>query len=100
MLFIFFVLIILLLQTVVFSRLSIFGATPDLVLVTVISFAVLNRRRRTTLLAALLGFLQDVMSFGVYLNVISKVLVAGLISLAKENSIGKRRSLALYAVLC
>jgi len=88
----------LLLQTVVFPRLSVFGAAPDLVLVSVIVFSVLKESSLSAAFAGISGFLQDILSAGIYLNTIIKVAVSALISRIKEEFLGDEYSLALTLV--
>jgi rod shape-determining protein MreD len=83
-----YILIIILLQTVVFSRINLWGVVPDLVLVSVILFAVQNGEKKSALFAAAGGFLQDVLSFGIYINTILKVVVAALVGAVKESFMG------------
>ncbi|MFH1347134.1 MAG: rod shape-determining protein MreD [Candidatus Margulisiibacteriota bacterium] len=96
-----YLLAILVLQTVVFARLNFFGAVPDLVLVSVIIFAVLQERSAAILFAAAAGFVQDILSFGVYINVVSKVLASTLVTVIKESYRVDEYSLAagLVAIL-
>ncbi|MFH1576555.1 MAG: rod shape-determining protein MreD [Candidatus Margulisiibacteriota bacterium] len=83
----------LVLQTVVFARLNFFGVVPDLVLVTVIIFAVKENYQATVLFAAAAGFLQDVLSAGIYLNTIVNILVATLVSTSKQSFLGDEKLL-------
>ncbi len=92
-------LLILVLQTVVFPRLSIFGAFPDLILVSVVLFAVLEEQPRSTFFAAGTGFLQDVFSYGIYTNTIFKIVVCSLVGKIKESFIGNEYSLVAGLVV-
>lgn len=89
----FYVLVIIVLQTVIFSRLSYLGVVPDLVLVSVIAFAIREERRPATFFSAAAGFLQDIFSAGIYLNTIIKVLVSNAVSTVKEEFLGDEYSL-------
>ena len=62
-----YVLLVVILQSVVFARLHFFGVSPDLILVSIICFAVLEKRERAIVFAAGTSFLQDILSFGIYL---------------------------------
>ena len=93
-----YVLLILVLQTVVFARLNFWGAVPDLVLVSVIIFAILDKNQKSTLFAAGSSFLQDILGYGIYINTITKVLVSSLTSIIKESFIGDEYSLAALLV--
>lgn len=95
----FYMLAILILQTVVFPRLNFMGVVPDLILVSVIVFAVVEERNPSTLFAAVLSFLQDLFSAGVYLNTIAKTIISNLISSVKEGFVGDEYSLCLLLVL-
>jgi rod shape-determining protein MreD len=94
-----YILAAIVLQTTIFARLNIFGIVPDLVLVSVILFSVLNSGRKTTLFSAVSGFLQDILSFGMYLNTIVKVLVSVCVGIVKESFIGNEFVLSLILVL-
>ncbi len=84
----FYILVVSVLQTVVLSRLSFMGAAPDLVLVSVVAFAVLEERTPATLFSAAQGFLQDLFTSGIYLNVIIKTVVSNVIASVKEGFMG------------
>lgn len=90
--------VILVVQTVVLARLNLFGRTPDLVLVSVVIFTVLNEGWGTTLFAGGAGFLQDLLCWGSYFNTISKVVVCSLVRYAQDRFIGNEQSLAWGAV--
>ena len=89
----------IILQTTIFARLNLFGVVPDLVLVSVIIFSVLNSGRKPIVFSAAAGFLQDVVSFGMYLNTIVKVLVSVCVEIVKESFIGSEFVLSLILVL-
>ena len=86
-------LIIIVLQTVIFARLNFFGISPDLILVSVIGYAVLEKRQNSTLFAAGSGFMQDILSCGIYIHTITRVVACSLVSTIKENFAGKELSL-------
>lgn len=94
-----YLLAVLVLQTVVFARLNFWGAMPDLVLVSVIIYAVLEDRTSATIFSAVFAFLQDLFSAGIYINVITKVVVSSVISLIREEFIGNDFSLAVGLVV-
>ncbi|KPJ67196.1 hypothetical protein AMJ44_07360 [candidate division WOR-1 bacterium DG_54_3] len=86
-------LVIIVLQTVVFTRLNLFGVSPDLILVSVIGYAVLEKRQDSALFAAGSGFIQDILSYGIYLHTITRVVACSLVSTIKENFAGGELSL-------
>ncbi len=83
-----YLLIVIVLQTVVFARLGFLGVRPDLILVSVIMFAVLSDARSATIFAAVTGLCQDILCFGLYLNTITKVIVSLLVSTFKDSFLG------------
>lgn len=89
-----FILTVLILQTAIFSRLSFLGSMPDLILVSVIAFAVIEEQVPAAGFAALAGILQDVLSAGIYLNLLVKVLASNLVSFVKQKFIGDEMFLA------
>lgn len=93
-----YVILLIILQTVVFSRLHFFGVSPDLILVSIICFAVLERRERSIVFAAGASFLQDVLSFGVYLHAMTRVAVSWLVNSVRESFAGNDYSLAAVFV--
>ncbi|OGB87574.1 rod shape-determining protein MreD [candidate division WOR-1 bacterium RIFCSPLOWO2_02_FULL_46_20] len=93
-----YLLFITVLQTVVLARFNLFGFAPDLILVSVIIFAVLGGRNRATLFAAGSGFIQDILCFGVYLNVLTKVVAAAVVAIVKESFLGNEYALILSLV--
>jgi rod shape-determining protein MreD len=94
-----YILVILVLQTVVFSRLSFFGAAPDLVLVSVVIFSIRNEREKSSLFAAGSALLQDILSFGIYINTILKLVVSSVIGVLKEGLVSEESTLAAGFVL-
>ncbi|NQT29459.1 MAG: rod shape-determining protein MreD [Candidatus Saganbacteria bacterium] len=93
-----YLLTILVLQVVVFSRLNIFGASPDLILVSVIILAVLAKPKVAILFAFSGGLLQDILSCGIYSNTLIKLVVAFLISFFKDNFSGDDNLLIIALV--
>jgi|GEM_PF-1349038 rod shape-determining protein MreD len=88
--------ITLVLQTTVFSRLTIFGVGPNLILLLVIVVAVIEDEPVVSLIfAALAGWLQDVFSFGPYLSLFLLVIAATIISVIKQSFSGEQNSLML-----
>jgi len=88
-----YILAVIILQTVIFPRLSFMGVYPDLILVSVIAFAVLAERNSATLFSGSLAFLQDISSAGIYLNTIVKVIVSNVVCSLKEEFMGNEYSL-------
>jgi rod shape-determining protein MreD len=86
-------LVIIVLQTVIFVRLNFLGVSPDLILVSVIGYAVLGKRQNSILFAAGSGFMQDILSYGIYLHTITRVVACSLVSAIKENFVGNELSL-------
>jgi len=89
-----YILTILVLQTVIFSRLNFMGVSPDLALVSVIIFAVLEERSPSTLFAAAISFVQDCLSVGPYLNTAFKTVISNVISSVRERFVGDEYSFA------
>ncbi len=89
-----YVVAVIVLQTVVFARLNFLGVMPDLVLVSVIAFAVAGERVPSNLFAAGLAWLQDLLSAGFYLNTVIKLIVNNVIVAVKDNYSGDAYSLA------
>jgi rod shape-determining protein MreD len=96
-----YILTVLVLQTVIFSRLNFMGVSPDLALVSVIIFAVLEERSPSTLFAAAISFVQDCLSVGPYLNTVFKTVISNVISGVRERFVGDEYSFAagMVAVL-
>lgn len=93
-----YLLVILIFQSVIFTRLNLFGVAPDLVLVSVVIIAVLDKWQRALTFAALSAFLQDIFTYGIYLNLILKVIACVLISGIKENLWGGQTSMVFLLV--
>jgi len=94
-----YVVLVIVLQSVVFARLNLFGVSPDLVLISVVSFAVLQNRGKATVFAASAAFLQDILSFGVYLNTVTRVLISALANNIKDSFAGNEYALTIGLVL-
>jgi len=93
-----FIIAVLVLQTVVFARLNFLGVMPDLVLVSVIAFAVLGERTPSNLFAAGLALVQDLLSAGLYLNTAIKLVAGNVAGGVKENYSGDDYSLTVSLV--
>jgi rod shape-determining protein MreD len=89
----FFLLSVVVLQTVAAARLNFLGVLPDLILVSVIIFAVLEEETPAVVLAALFGFAQDLLACGIYVNTLLKTLLCLVISIIKERFSGEATSL-------
>ena len=89
---------VIILQTTVLARINIAGVTPDLVLPSVIVFSILNSGKRSVIFAGVFGFVQDIFSFGLYINMIMKVIISNLVDLTKESFVGNDFMLALILV--
>ena len=90
---------ILLLQTIILPSFKYFGIVADLVLVSVIIFAVLEEDLKVLLIvAAVAGFMQDLCSFGIYFNLLSKVIVALFVYEIRERYFGDEYSLVALLV--
>lgn len=90
--------VVLLLQTVLSPHFSFLGVGPDLILVTVVIYAVLLDRTPATFWSALGGFLQDVLSFPGCLNTIIKTIVGASVGAIRERFIGEEYSLIIGLV--
>ncbi|MFA4844457.1 MAG: rod shape-determining protein MreD [Candidatus Margulisiibacteriota bacterium] len=84
---------VLLLQTVILPRFNFLGVVPDLVLVTVVFYAVLLERTPATLLSALAGFLQDILACPFYLNTIIKTITGAAANTFRERFMGDEYTL-------
>jgi rod shape-determining protein MreD len=93
-----YLLLVVVVQTVVFARLNFFGVSPDLILVAVICFAVLDKGRTAVLFAGASGLIQDIMSFGLYINTITKVVIASLVTVMEESLLGDDYSMVASLV--
>lgn len=86
LIFFFISLLALSLQTTVFARLSLFGAMPDLTLILVVCFALLEGTYGGILAAFIGGLLTDIFSVHVLgVQLLSKLLLAYLIGLTEEK---------------
>jgi|GEM_PF-2524899 len=92
-------LIILLVQTVVLPRWAFLGAAPDLILVSVIILSILPAKQKKLYYAAAMGFFQDILLNGAYLNTITKVSVSIIIDTFKDNFIGNEYRSSMLLVL-
>jgi len=93
-----YVIFLVVLQSVVFSRLHFFGVSPDLILVSIICFAVLEKSERAVVFAAGSAFLQDVLSFGIYLHTITRVAISWIINSVRGSFAGNEYFLAAVFV--
>lgn len=90
----FYIVLISILQTIVFPRFNYFGVVPDLFLVSVIIFAVLRKESDALFFAFAVGFLQDLLLHGPYLQTISKIVAAFASNKIKSEFWGDEYSLA------
>lgn len=90
-----FILIILVSQTVAAARLNFFGVIPDLILVSVVIYSVLVGREQSTLFAGFAGFFQDILSFGIYFNMIEKIIIGNVICSIRDKYSGDPYLLAV-----
>lgn len=86
---------LILFQTIILARLNLFGLIPDLGLVAIIIFAVFTTRTPATVFAAALSLLQDILSTGILLNMITKVIISNIISRTREGLSGDELSFSL-----
>lgn len=91
----FFIIGLLCLQTVVLPKL---GLRPDLVLVSIIIFAVHYSYNRALLFTLFISLAQDLLSAGGYYNLVFKVLVFLLINLVRHNYEGEEQKLIFILV--
>lgn len=90
-----YVLCLLVLQTVIFPRLNLFGIYPDSLLVAVVVFAAIAQRSPALVFAGSLGFLQDILSVGYYINTIIKVVAGLIVANINQEFVGDKSRLAL-----
>lgn len=93
-----YILAVIVLQTVVFARLNFLGVMPDLVLVSVIAFAVLGDRTPSNLFSASSSLIQDLLATGPYVNTIINLVVSNIVNSVKEGYSGDEYSLMLGLV--
>ncbi len=91
-------LIAIVLQSVVLPRLTFLGAVPNLILVSIIVFSIVNEKQKPIYFAAALGFLQDILSEGIYLYTITYVIVATILINIKDNFVGNEFRFILGSV--
>ena len=91
----FFIILVLCLQTVVLPK---FGLRPDLVLVSIIIFAVHYSFNRALVFTLFISLAQDLLSAGGYFNLVFKALVFLLINLVKHNFEGEEQKLIFILV--
>ncbi len=90
--------ILLLLQSVVFSRLTLFGSTTDLPLIFVILVGILAGKREGFIYGALAGFLADIASGTAYFSLFILPLFGFMSGFMKEAVVSED-SAVLYAVI-
>ncbi|MFA6549613.1 MAG: rod shape-determining protein MreD [Candidatus Margulisiibacteriota bacterium] len=95
---VFFLLSVIVLQTVAAARLNFFGVFPDLILVSVIILAVLEEEIPAVVLATLFGLAQDLLACGIYINTILKTLLCLIINIIKERFSGDENTLIFSLV--
>ena len=93
-----YILAVVILQTVVFARLNFLGVMPDLVLVSVIAFAVLDDRLPSNIFSSFISLVQDLLSTGIYVNTIINLVVSNIVNSVKEGYSGDDYSLMLGLV--
>jgi hypothetical protein len=84
---------VMLLQMVVLARLNFLGIAPDLILVSVIAFAVVSPKMPANLFSASLAFAQDLLSTGLYLNTVIKVIFNNAVLAVKDGYLGDEYAL-------
>jgi hypothetical protein len=89
---------LLLLQTVILPHFAFWGVIPDVILVAVIIFAVLDDKGRSPLFAAGAALGQDFLARGGYWQVLVCVLVSALISVFRDRFLGEDQPLAVWLV--
>jgi rod shape-determining protein MreD len=88
-----FLLSVIVLQTVAAARFNFLGVFPDLVLISVIIFSVLEEEIPAVILAALFGFAQDLLTGGIYINTLLKTSLCLAINIIKERFSGEENTL-------
>jgi len=91
----FFIILVLCLQTVFLPKL---GLSPDLVLVSIIIFAVHYTYNRAVLFTIFIALAQDLLGSGGYFNLVFKIMVCFLINLIKHNFEGEEQKLIFILV--
>jgi len=93
-----FILIGFALQSAIFSRLIIFGVSPDILLIIVVVFSVICPYKKGLMLSGLAGFLQDISSNFLYFNLIVKTIISTVINMVKDNYDAEPMQLILICV--
>ncbi|MDD5594106.1 MAG: rod shape-determining protein MreD [Candidatus Margulisbacteria bacterium] len=88
-----YILAVIVAQTVIFPRLNFFGVIPDLVLVSAVAFAVVAERTPSNIFSAVISLIQDILSTGIYINTLVKVIAANAINSVKEGFAGDEYAL-------
>ena len=94
-----YIMAIIVLQTVIVPSFNFFGVLPDLVLVSAITFSVLQEKSSALFFSAGLGFLQDLLTANWYWNTIVKTFASGVIVNIKEDIFGSEFSFAVWMVI-
>jgi rod shape-determining protein MreD len=95
---VFFIALLLVFQNVVFSRLNLFGISPDLILIAVIGMTVLADARQALGFAIVASLAQDLLSV-YYFNTFFNLALCLIILLIKERFEGEHQQLAIWLVL-
>lgn len=93
-----FIIIVLTLQIVVFSNLSVWSIRPDLLLVIAVIWALRRGGREGGVIGALCGLLQDIFSSPIYIHTFTKALLGMILGTFRE-SIASLGNLTLIAIV-
>ena len=93
-----YLLVIVFIQTVFLARLNLWGAIPDLVLTSIIIYAVLNEIESTAVFAFAAAFMQEALSIGPYIGMLTKLLSAVFINIFKDSFMDDKYLASFYFV--
>ncbi|MFA5839394.1 MAG: hypothetical protein WC890_01905 [Candidatus Margulisiibacteriota bacterium] len=89
---------ILIIQNVLLGRINIFGGFPDLILTSIIIFSVLTEIESATIFAFLAAFSAELLGYGVFVSLLSKVLMAVSANILRDSFWDDKFSLSLCFV--
>ncbi|MBI5399146.1 rod shape-determining protein MreD [Candidatus Saganbacteria bacterium] len=85
-------------QTVLLPQLIFFGVIPDVFLISIIVFTVIDHGVEPIFFAFLAGFFQDLSAVGPYFYTMSRTLVAGGAAMVRQSFLGDEQALILALV--
>ncbi len=89
---------ILIIQSVLLGRINIFGGFPDLILTSIIIFSVLLEIESAAIFAFLAAFCVELLSYGIFIGLFSKVLIAVAANILRDSFWDDKFSLSLCFV--